>query len=150
MAKIAQCPFCDIANGRTEGRTTAILYQDNRVIAFEDRSPQAFRHYLVIPVAHVMNVKSLTKSKDDYALVVQMQKVGQSLLEKDAPNAHLRFGFHKPPLNTVDHLHLHCLALPYKGWWRSVKYTSLGFLGAWIGVEKVLERLNPEDTNLPV
>jgi len=24
-----------------------------------------------------------------------------------------RFGFHQPPLNSVNHLHLHCLALPY-------------------------------------
>lgn len=25
-----------------------------------------------------------------------------------------RFGFHQPPVNSVDHLHLHCLALPFE------------------------------------
>ena len=24
-----------------------------------------------------------------------------------------RFGFHQPPFNSVDHLHLHCFALPF-------------------------------------
>ncbi|CAM6024310.1 unnamed protein product [Sphagnum balticum] len=27
-----------------------------------------------------------------------------------------RFGFHRPPFNNVDHLHLHCMAFPYISW----------------------------------
>ncbi|CAK9223660.1 unnamed protein product [Sphagnum jensenii] len=26
------------------------------------------------------------------------------------------FGFHRPPFINVDHLHLHCMALPYISW----------------------------------
>jgi len=42
-----------------------------------------------------------------------MLSVGQQLLQKDAPQSIHRFGFHQPPFNSVDHLHLHCFALPY-------------------------------------
>ncbi|KAL2643690.1 hypothetical protein R1flu_011277 [Riccia fluitans] len=152
MARIPQCPFCDIVNGQAEERTTAILYRDDHVVAFEDRNPSAFRHYLVIPVAHVKNVGTLKKSSEDYDMVTNMWKTGQLLLQRDAPNSQHRFGFHKPPWYSVDHLHLHCLALPYKSWRRATKYTSFGCLGAYVSVEKVSKRLDPNDgrgNNLP-
>ncbi|KAL7167248.1 hypothetical protein ACSBR2_037835 [Camellia fascicularis] len=55
----------------------------------------------------------------------------------------LRFGFHQPPLNSVNHLHLHCFALPYTPRWKHIKYMSLGFLGGFIEAEKLLERIKP-------
>ncbi|KAH9317707.1 hypothetical protein KI387_019476, partial [Taxus chinensis] len=71
-------------------------------------------HYLVIPVDHIATVRNLQRRKEDYVLVEHMLKIGQSLLQKDVPGAlGYRFGFHQPPFNSVNHLHLHCFALPY-------------------------------------
>ncbi|CAD6262918.1 unnamed protein product [Miscanthus lutarioriparius] len=119
--------------------------QDDKVVAFRDINPSAFRHYLVIPIDHIPTVNSLHKTKDDHQLVSHMVKVGKDLLNQDAPNSEEhRFGFHQPPFNSVDHLHLHCLALPFMPSWRQVKYTPLGPLGGFIEAEKLLERIKPE------
>ncbi|KAB1217017.1 Histidine triad nucleotide-binding protein 3 [Morella rubra] len=166
----ASCIFCQIASKST---STTILHSDEKVIAFQDISPSAVRHYLVIPFEHIPSVKDLQRRTEDYSLVSHMLEVGQMLLHRDAPqikqyrigerflkigtwitsggcssrpNKTLyfldRFGFHQPPLNSVNHLHLHCMALPYTPRWKCVKYLSLGSLG-FIEAEKLLEKLKP-------
>ncbi|KAG2573601.1 hypothetical protein PVAP13_7KG265900 [Panicum virgatum] len=138
------CVFCDIAR-RAPNSTTALLYSDDRVVAFRDINPSAFRHYLVIPIDHIPTVNSLRRTKDDHQLVSHMVRVGKDLLNQDAPNSEEhRFGFHQPPFNSVDHLHLHCLTLPFMPSWRQVKYTPLGPLGGFIEAEKLLKRIKPE------
>ncbi|AQK45078.1 aprataxin [Zea mays] len=138
------CVFCEIVRG-APASTTALLYSDDKVVAFRDINPSAFRHYLVIPIDHIPTVNSLRKTKDDHQLVSHMVKVGKDFLNQDAPNSEEhRFGFHQPPFNSIDHLHLHCLALPFIPSWRQVKYTPLGPLGGFIAAEKLLERIKPE------
>ncbi|KAF8702833.1 hypothetical protein HU200_032667 [Digitaria exilis] len=138
------CVFCDIAR-RAPTSTTALLFSDDKVVAFRDINPSAFRHYLVIPIEHIPTVNSLQRTTDDHQLVGHMVKVGKDLLNQDAPNSEEhRFGFHQPPFNSVDHLHLHCLALPFIPSWRQVKYTPLGPFGGFIEAEKILERIKPE------
>ncbi|KAL5551117.1 hypothetical protein UlMin_001293 [Ulmus minor] len=133
------CIFCQIAGKST---STTIIHSDDKVVAFPDISPAAVRHYLVIPVSHISSVKDLQKGAEDYSLVSHMLEVGQTLLRRDAPQCQFRFGFHQPPLNTVPHLHLHCLALPYTPRWKRIKFLSLGSLG-FLEADKLLERLNP-------
>ncbi|XP_047066530.1 bifunctional adenosine 5'-phosphosulfate phosphorylase/adenylylsulfatase HINT4-like [Lolium rigidum] len=138
------CVFCDIA-GRAPGSTTALLYSDDKVVAFQDINPSAFRHYLVIPIEHIPTVNDLRITNEDHQLVSHMVKVGKDLLDRDAPRSEEhRFGFHQPPFNSVDHLHLHCLALPFMPSWKQVKYTPLGPLGGFIDADKLLERIKPQ------
>uniref|UniRef100_A0A7N2REE9 HIT domain-containing protein n=1 Tax=Quercus lobata TaxID=97700 RepID=A0A7N2REE9_QUELO len=100
-------------------------------------------HYLVIPLEHIPTVKNLERRTEDYSLVSHMLEVGQTLLRRDAPQCtQYRFGFHQPPLNSVNHLHLHCLALPYTPRWKCVKFLSVGSLG-FLEAEKLLEKLKP-------
>ncbi|KAJ6932922.1 bifunctional adenosine 5'-phosphosulfate phosphorylase/adenylylsulfatase HINT4 isoform X1 [Populus alba x Populus x berolinensis] len=89
-------------------------HHDDKVVAFQDINPSAFRHFLVIPVEHIPTVYDLQKRDEDYSLVNHMLNVGKTLLLRDASQSkEYRFGFHPPPFNSVDHLHLHCLALPF-------------------------------------
>lgn len=135
------CIFCEIARFPT---STSLLYRDDKIVAFQDINPSAFRHYLVIPTEHIPTVKSLQKGQQHYSLVSHMLNVGKTLLQRDASqsNEH-RFGFHQPPFNSVDHLHLHCLALPFMPCWKIIKYSSLGPLGGFVSAEKLLENLKP-------
>ncbi|XP_034932714.1 bifunctional adenosine 5'-phosphosulfate phosphorylase/adenylylsulfatase HINT4 isoform X2 [Populus alba] len=75
--------------------------------------------------------------------VNHMLNVGKTLLHQDAPQSKdYRFGFHRPPFNSVDHLHLHCLALPFIPRWKHVKYMSLGHHG-FVEAEQLLEKIKP-------
>lgn len=143
--KSEECPFCVLASGSVEGRTPNVLYQDKHVVVFVDRNPSAYRHYLVIPNKHIKSVQDLRPVEADHALVSRMFKLGKSTLQRDAPNASkYRFGFHKSPFNSVDHLHLHCIALPYNSVWRRFRYLGVGWLGAYVSVEHVLLYLDPK------
>ena len=51
------CIFCRIAHGEIPAR---IVYQDERVVAFHDVSPQAPVHVLVIPRLHVDSLAATT------------------------------------------------------------------------------------------
>ncbi|EXC28304.1 hypothetical protein L484_011808 [Morus notabilis] len=135
----ADCIFCQIASKST---STTILHSDDKVVAFPDINPSAFRHYLIISVAHIPTVRDLQRKAEDYFLVSHMLEVGQTLLARDAPQCKYRFGFHQPPMNSVNHLHLHCQALPYTPRWKCMKYLSFGSLG-FIEADKLLEKLKP-------
>ncbi|XP_010542199.1 PREDICTED: bifunctional adenosine 5'-phosphosulfate phosphorylase/adenylylsulfatase HINT4-like isoform X2 [Tarenaya hassleriana] len=134
------CIFCPIARNST---STPLLHSDEKVVAFQDIKPAALRHYLVIPKEHIPTVRDLQRRDEDYSLVSHMLSVGHTLLQKDAPQSTYRFGFHQPPLNSVDHLHLHCFALPFIPRWKAIKYKSLGPLGGFIEAEALLEKLKP-------
>ncbi|CAL9753536.1 unnamed protein product [Musa acuminata subsp. burmannicoides] len=135
------CLFCQIARGST---STDLHYADEMVVAFRDINPSAVRHYLVIPVEHIPTVKHLQRKTEDYHLVNHMLNVGKTLLARDAPESMCsRFGFHQPPFNSIDHLHLHCLALPFTPRWRQVKYTTLGPFWGFIEAEKLLDKIRP-------
>lgn len=69
-----------------------------------------------------------------------MLAVGRALVEKAAPGAATRFGYHLPPFNSVDHLHLHCFGLPFAPAWKAWKYeTTLGVSLWWLPKAKLLQ-----------
>ncbi|PWZ03771.1 HIT-like protein [Testicularia cyperi] len=125
----AKCVFCNVDSSRFR-----VVLEDSDYICFSDRSPAAAIHLLVIPRRHIANVQSLTRS--DAEIVRQMQVLGNAALDivsgqeptpqqsdtsiKTTPER--RFGFHIPPFRSVDHLHLHCLQLPFRSTLRSLKY----------------------------
>ncbi|XP_031741667.1 bifunctional adenosine 5'-phosphosulfate phosphorylase/adenylylsulfatase HINT4 isoform X3 [Cucumis sativus] len=124
-------------------REDQVNISDERVVAFEDINPSAVRHFLVIPKEHIPTVRNLQRRAEDYSLAVShMLEVGQTLLSQDSPQLKHRFGFHQPPMNSVNHLHLHCFALPYTPRWKFAKYLSLGSIG-FIEAEKLLEKIKP-------
>ncbi|TEB19416.1 HIT-like protein, partial [Coprinellus micaceus] len=87
--------------------------QDDSFVAFDDIRPAAKHHFLVTPKAHVESVRTL--NKEHVPFLKNMEKVGIALMDKyNVPEDERRMGFHIPPFNSVDHLHLHVHALPYR------------------------------------
>ncbi|PSN57716.1 Histidine triad nucleotide-binding protein 3, partial [Blattella germanica] len=69
---------------------------DDEFVVFPDIKPAAKHHYLVVTQEHIQNVKHI---------------IGRQVLsEKGADLSDVRFGFHWPPFNSIQHLHLHAIS----------------------------------------
>ena len=101
--------FGRILNGDQPCR---VYKESTELLAFQDRSPKANFHALVIPKQYIQSVYSLTSN--DVKLVQDMRLMGLDLLEKELPQAlkdeDYILCYHIPPFNSVDHLHMHILA----------------------------------------
>ncbi|KAJ8077571.1 hypothetical protein PM082_002003 [Marasmius tenuissimus] len=116
---IKSCPFCDVSTEKGFN----IVWEDDTFVAFQDRNPSSTIHVQLITKRHIGSVKELTKA--DVELLTSMADHGHEILDKaGAPSdpSLRRLGFHIPPLNSVQHLHMHTQALPYKSWLRAKKY----------------------------
>ncbi len=107
MAPDPDCIFCKIVQGEIP---STMLYTDDRVIAFEDVSPSAPVHLLVIPVDHVTFLTGLDESSE--ALIGHMALVARNLaLEHGINDSGYRLVLNQGPDagQMVDHLHMHLL-----------------------------------------
>lgn len=120
-----------------------LLFSDDDVVAFEDRSPRAAKHILVVPRhRHIRGVEALRPT--DRPLLEKMARVGSELTNCDAAG----MGFHQWPTRSVAHLHLHCLCPPFLPAWQKIRYTPLfseknpiGF----VSLTSVLRRLSRQN-----
>ncbi|OQR93831.1 hypothetical protein THRCLA_22277 [Thraustotheca clavata] len=134
-----ECVFCDLSQIKTSG----ILYEDERVVAFRDRRPRAALHLLVIPKEHIVNTSALNCSH--FELVEHMLTVGKRVLQEECvanqiSSKNLVFGFHQYPFTSVDHLHLHCIAPPFMPFYNRLRYRATWFSN-YISIETLLEQL---------
>ncbi|MDL2317602.1 histidine triad nucleotide-binding protein [Eubacteriales bacterium OttesenSCG-928-A19] len=101
------CIFCKIAAGEIPSNR---VYEDDRVIAFHDLSPQAPVHVLVIPKQHAANLLEARDMRDDLlahllrtaanvAETLGMDKSGFRIISNCGPDA----------CQSVEHLHIHVL-----------------------------------------
>jgi len=102
------CLFCRIAAGEIPA---SIVYQDDRVIAFNDINPQAPMHVLVIPKRHIPTLNDL--STEDDGLMGEIVRRGAAIAGERGYGE----GGYRTVLNcnadagqTVFHIHLHVLA----------------------------------------
>uniref|UniRef100_A0A803VY97 Adenosine 5'-monophosphoramidase HINT3 n=1 Tax=Ficedula albicollis TaxID=59894 RepID=A0A803VY97_FICAL len=104
-----ECVFCRIAR-REEPGTALLPCEDEDLVCFRDIKPGAPHHYLVVPVKHMGNCKTL--KTEHIPLVKRMMEVGKAVLQKNNFNDlnDVRMGFHWPPFCSIAHLHLHVLA----------------------------------------
>lgn len=140
---VRSCLFCRIVQGSEPGGAP-LHYSDGRVAVFVPRAPRALYHFLVVPVDHVRNAKSLNAGHEE--LLLHMQRTALRVLrtsvaqglpphtrccapplaaaaaEVDVPplgeltERKFHLVFHWPPWNSIDHLHLHAVCTPYT-WW---------------------------------
>lgn len=104
-SSLESCIFCQIAGKKRESK---VVYEDEEFVAFPDIHPAAEHHYLVIPKSHFGNPKTLDGRHHN--LVQRMNHVAQKLLQENNGDLEdVKIGFHWPPFNSVQHLHLHVI-----------------------------------------
>ena len=103
----SDCLFCRIASGEIPGD---IVYEDDELLAFNDISPQAPHHVLVIPKVHIATVNELGAEHAD--LVGRLVLCAKAI----AAERNIQEAGYRLILNcnghggqTVFHLHLHLL-----------------------------------------
>mgnify|MGYP002858668311 FL=1 len=102
------CLFCKIAKHEIPA---TLVYEDDEVLAFEDISPQAPFHVLVIPRKHISTLNDLTP--DDTALAGSLiTRAAQIAKDKGHAEDGYRtvFNCNRGAGQTVFHIHLHLLA----------------------------------------
>ena len=102
------CLFCRIVRKEIPA---AIVYEDERLVVFNDINPQAPLHALVIPKQHVSSLNALSDEHD--ALVGEMvRRAAMVARDKGYSERGFRtvFNTNADAGQTVFHIHLHVLA----------------------------------------
>ncbi len=102
------CLFCKIINKKISSK---IVYEDERVLAFEDVNPQAPIHTLIVPKKHISTV--LEANTEDNELIGYLFQIANKIA-KDRGIAQRGFRLvmncNRESGQTVFHIHLHLLA----------------------------------------
>ena len=107
------CIFCKIANNEIPAKK---VYEDEKVIAFNDVDPVAPVHILVIPKEHIVCVDEINSSNksimgDIFAVIAKVAK------ELNLSNGYRIINNCKEDGGqTVDHLHFHLIGGKKLGW----------------------------------
>jgi len=104
---MSQCLFCQIISGELNA---SIVYQDDRIVAFNDINPQAPTHVLVVPRRHIASLNDL--GEDDDQLVGELVRRAAAIAKsRGIANAGFRtvFNTNREAGQTVFHIHLHLI-----------------------------------------
>ncbi len=102
------CIFCKIASGEIPSEA---VYEDDSVIAFNDLTPQAPTHILVIPKAHMTSANDINKENEaviGHIFSVISQIASDKGFDKDGYRVVNNCG--RDGGQTVKHIHFHILA----------------------------------------
>ena len=100
------CLFCQIA---AKSIPSAIVYEDDKVVAFKDIHPKADIHVLVIPKRHIQSLAGLTEADTalmGYILLV-ISRLAKELGVEDGFRLRVNNGLAAG--QEVDHLHFHLI-----------------------------------------
>ena len=101
------CIFCKIIDGEIPSKK---LYEDDKVLAFYDISPEAPIHFLVIPKDHIKSVNELNEKNADiisHIFLVINKLVRELNISETGYRIVNNCG--KDGGQTVDHIHFHVL-----------------------------------------
>ena len=100
------CLFCKIAAGIIP---SSKVYEDEKVLAFNDIDPQAPTHFLVIPKAHIASVAEVTE--DNAAVVAHIFAVISKVTkELGLESYRVVSNIGEQAGQSVFHLHFHVLS----------------------------------------
>jgi histidine triad (HIT) family protein len=104
---MSDCLFCRIIKREIPA---SIVYEDDRVLAFNDINPQAATHVLVVPKRHIATLNDLAAGDDP--LVGEMTRRAAAIArERGISETGYRtvFNTNRAAGQTVFHIHLHLL-----------------------------------------
>jgi histidine triad (HIT) family protein len=104
---MADCLFCKIINRQVPG---SIVYEDDRVLAFNDINPQGPTHVLVIPKRHIASLNDLTP-EDDQIIGEVIRRGAAIAKERGISQSGFRVAFNTnaDAGQAVFHIHLHVI-----------------------------------------
>ena len=108
------CLFCRIIAGEIPATK---VYEDDRVVAFNDINPQAPMHVLVVPRDHVSTLNDLDAKHD--STVGEMVRRGAAIAAErgfDASGYRTVFNCNADAGQAVFHIHLHVLGGRKMAW----------------------------------
>ncbi len=100
---MSDCIFCKIVNREID---TELIYEDSKIIAFNDISPVAPVHILVIPKEHFSTIED---AKDSDILSHLFSKVVEIAKMKNLEDYRLIINKGEKAGQTVFHLHIHII-----------------------------------------
>lgn len=101
------CLFCRIVNREIPG---SIVYEDGRLLAFDDVNPQAPTHVLIVPKRHIESLNEL--AVEDDGLIGQLVRRAAAIAkDRGLSERGYRtvFNTNRDGGQTVFHVHLHLL-----------------------------------------
>jgi histidine triad (HIT) family protein len=104
---MTDCLFCRIVTRDIPG---SIVYEDDRVLAFNDINPQAPTHVLLIPKRHIASLNDLQPGDD--AIVGELVRRAAAIAGERGLSAggfRTVFNTNRDAGQTVFHVHLHLL-----------------------------------------
>ena len=111
---MSTCLFCRIASGEIPATK---VYEDDRLVAFDDINPQAPMHVLVVPREHIATLNDLDKGHD--GLVGEMVRRGAAIAAARGygqSGYRTVFNCNADAGQAVFHIHLHVLGGRRMGW----------------------------------
>lgn len=107
------CIFCKIIDGEIPAN---VLYEDDKILVFNDIEPTAPTHILVIPKQHIESCDEITKENSQIIAYIfeQIPIIMKKLCIKDGYRIISNIG--KNGNQTVKHLHFHILAGRVLSW----------------------------------
>jgi histidine triad (HIT) family protein len=103
---MTDCLFCKIAGKQIEAQ---LVYETSDVIAFNDISPKAPVHILIIPTQHINSPEDINDDNSNIAgkIIAAASKIASDL---DLEGYRLVFNNNEIAGQTIFHLHCHLLA----------------------------------------
>jgi histidine triad (HIT) family protein len=104
---MADCLFCKIIQREIPA---AIVYEDDRVLAFNDINPQGSTHVLVVPKRHIATLNDLSPD-DDQTVGEVVRRAAAIAAERGIAAGGYRtvFNTNRDAGQTVFHIHLHLI-----------------------------------------
>lgn len=104
---MAECLFCRIISGEINA---TIVYEDERIVAFNDINPQGPTHVLLVPRRHIASLNDL-QTGDDPIMGELVRRAAAIAKSRGISEGGYRtvFNTNRDAGQTVFHIHLHLI-----------------------------------------